>query len=232
MKSRNSIYTVTLCLTLLLAATVAARKQSQQPADSELERIEKTIREAWREADQYVRAGGKEGDPNYPGRKWAAALWQYRQQHPGAAASAQATAEALHFLVHAEQIGEMTGKVDSLANDDAAWKRIIGVLREAAERNKDYDYLIAKSKFLLEKSPDREVKMRAQFALAQGLWKKGETEAARTAFKRGAQENPTHHLPEKPEGTIKNSNSSNLDKPAPLFVTGGTTADPWRWASS
>src|SRR5215813_12564753 len=102
MKSRNSIYTVTLCLTLLLAATVAARKQSQQPADSELERIEKTIREAWQEADQYVKAGGKESDPNYPGRKWAATLWQYRQQHPGAGSSAQATAEALDFLVHAE----------------------------------------------------------------------------------------------------------------------------------
>src|SRR5215831_20602096 len=103
MKSRNPIYPVTLCLTLLLAATVAARQQAQQPADPELERIEKTIREAWQEADQYVKAGGKEGDTNYPGRKWAATLWEYRQQHPGTAASATATAEALHFLAHAEQ---------------------------------------------------------------------------------------------------------------------------------
>jgi len=226
MKSRNPIYPVTLCLTLLLAATVAARKQSQQPADPELERIEKTIREAWQEADQYVRAGGKEGDPNYPGRKWAAALWQYRQQHPGAAASAQTTAEALHFLVHAEQIGEMTGKVDSLANDDAAWKRIIGVLREAAERNKDYDYLIAKSKFLLEKSPDREVKMRAQFALAQGLWKKGETEAARTAFQKVVAEYPNTQLAGEAEGNIYELDSLNLGQPAPLFAYRGINGEP------
>ena len=86
MKSRSLVYLVVLCLTLLLAAAIAARQQSQQTADSELERIEKTIREAWQEAEQYVKAGGKESDVNYPGRKWAAALWQYRQQHPGTAA--------------------------------------------------------------------------------------------------------------------------------------------------
>jgi hypothetical protein len=91
-KSRSLVYLVVLCLTLLLAAAIAAQQQSQKPADPELELIEKTIRDAWQEADQYVKAGGKESDANYPGRKWAATLWQYRQQHPGAAASAQATA--------------------------------------------------------------------------------------------------------------------------------------------
>jgi hypothetical protein len=73
--------------TLLLAAIAAAQQQSQPPADPEFQQIEKTIREAWQEAERYVRAGGKESDPNYPGRKWAATLWQYRQQHlhaPGA----------------------------------------------------------------------------------------------------------------------------------------------------
>ena len=226
MKSRNLIYHVTLCLILFLAATTAARQQSQQPADPELDRIDKTIREAWQEADQFVRAGGKESDPNYPGRKWAATLWQYRQQHPGAAASAQAAAEALHFLVHAEQIGEMTGKADSLAPDDAAWKRIIGVLREAAEKNKDYDYLIEKSKFLLEKSPDREVKMRAQFALAQGLWKKGETEAARTAFQKVVAEYPNTQLAGEAEGNIYELDSLNLGQPAPLFAYRGIRGEP------
>jgi len=225
-KSRNLIYHITLCLILFLAATTAARQQSQQPADPELERIEKTIREGWQEAEQYVKAGGKESDPNYPGRKWATTLWQYRQQHPGAAASAQAAAEALHFLVHAEQIGEMTGKADSLVPDDAAWKRIIDVLREAAEKNKDYDYLIAKSKFLLEKSPDREVRMRAQFALAQGLWKKGEIEAARIAFQKVVAEYPNTPFAREAEGNIYEFDSLNLGQPAPLFAYRGINGEP------
>jgi tetratricopeptide (TPR) repeat protein len=225
-KTRSLVYLVILCLTLLLAAAFAAKQQSQQPADPELERIEKTIREAWQEADQYVKAGGKESDQNYPGRKWAATLWQYRQQHPGAAASAHATAEALHFLVHAEQIGEMTGKADSLAPDDAAWKRIIGILREAAERKKDYDYLITRSKFLLEKSPDREVKMRAQFALAHGFWKKGETEQARIAFQKVVADYPNTPLAREAEGNIHELDSLNLGQPAPLFAYKGINGEP------
>jgi arsenite methyltransferase len=225
-KSRKLIYLTILCLSLPLAATVAAQQRSQQPADPELELIEKTIREAWREADQYVKAGGKESDAKYPGRKWAATLWQYRQRHPGAASSAQATAQALHFLLHAEQVGEMIVKADSLAPDDAAWKEVIGVLREAAEEKKDYDYLIAKSKSLLEKSPDGEVKMRAQFALAQGLWKKGEIEAARTAFQKFVAEYPNTPLAREAEGNIHELDALNLGQPAPLFAYRGINGEP------
>src|SRR5262245_37737309 len=202
MKSRSLVYLVVLCLTLLLAAAIAARQQSPQAAEPELQQIEKTVREAWQEADQYVKAGGKESDANYPGRKWAATLWQYRQEHPGTPASTHATAEALHFLAHAELIGELIGKADSLAPDDGAWKRIIGVLRETAEKNKEYDYLITKSKFLLEKSTEREVKMRAQFALAHGLWKKGEVEAARIAFQKVITEYPNTSLAREADGNI------------------------------
>jgi arsenite methyltransferase len=226
MKSRSLIHLIVICLTLLLAITVAARQQSPQHADPELQQIEQSIRESWQEADRYVKAGGKEGDANYPGRKSAATLWQYRQQHPGTAASAQATAEALHFLVHAELVGELIGKADSLAPDDAAWKMVIGVLREAAEKKKDYDYLIAKSKFLLEKSPDREVKMRAQSALAQGLWKKGEIEAARTAFQKVVSEYPNTQLAREAEGNIHELDSLNLGQPAPLFAYRGGDGEP------
>ncbi len=226
MKSRSFIHLIILCLTFLLAASVTAQQQSQQPADPELQRIEKTVREAWQEADQYVKAGSKESDANYPGRKWAATLWEYQQQHPGTAASATATAEALHFLAHAEQTSELISKADSLAPDDAIWKRVIGVLREAAERTKDYDYLIAKSKFLLEKSPEREVKMRAQFALAHGLWKKGEVEAARTAFQKVVAEYPNTPLASEAEGNIHELDSLNLGQPAPLFAYKGIKGEP------
>ncbi|MCI0523795.1 MAG: redoxin domain-containing protein [Acidobacteria bacterium] len=224
MKTRSLIHLIGLCL--LFVSTVGAQQQSQPSADPEREQIEKTIREAWREADQYLKAGGKESDANYPGRKWAATLWQYRQRHPGTAASAQAAAEALHFLVHAEQIGELISKADSLNLDDAAWRRIIGVLREAADKKKDYDYLIAKSKFLMEKSPDREVKMRAQFALAQGLWKKNETEAARAAFQKVVTDYPNTQLAREAEGNLHELDALKVGQPAPLFAYKGINGEP------
>ncbi len=225
MKSRSFIHLIGFCLALLLVTTGAAQ-QSQQPSDLERSELEKLIRQGWQEADQYVKSGGKESDPNYPGRKSAATLWQYRKQNPGTADSAQATAEALHFLVHADLISEMISKADSLKPDDAAWKRIIGVLREAADKKKDYDYLIAKSKLLLEKSPDKEVKMRAQFALAHGFWKKGETEQARTAFQKVIADYPDTQFAREAEGNIHELDSLNIGQPAPLFAYRGMNGEP------
>src|SRR5262249_29120091 len=220
------IHLITLCFTLLLVATGSAEQAPPQPGDPELQQIEKTTNEAWQEANQYVKAGGKESDANYPGRKSAATLWQYRQQHPGTAASAHATAEALHFLAHAEQTSELASKADSLAPDDAVWKRVIGVLREAADRTKDYDYLITKSKFLLEKSPNRDVKMRAQSALAQGYGKKGEIEQARSAFQKVVVDYPNTPLAREAEGNLHELDALNLGQPAPLFAYKGINGEP------
>lgn len=226
MKRTNFTNLISLSIGLCLLCVPMIAAQQPPPADPERERIEKTIREAWQEADQYLKSGGKENEVNYPGRKWSSILWQYHQQHPGTAAAAHAAAEALHFLVHAGQTGELIDKADSLAPDAAAWKRVIGVLREAADKRKDYDYLIARSKFLLDRSPDREVKMRAQLALAQGLWKKGEPEAARAAFQKVVAD-----YPDTPPAREAGSNLHELDllnpgQAAPLFAYNGIDGRP------
>jgi len=227
LKSKSFSYLVSYGAAFLVFISFAsAQTPSQQPADPEREQIEKLVKQGWQEAEEFVKSGGKEGDANYPGRKWAATLWEYRGQHPGTAASAHASAEALHFLVHADQIGEMISKADSLKPDDAAWKRVIGVLREAADKKKDYDYLIAKSGFLLEKSSDKEVRMRAQFALAQGFWKKGETERARAAFRKVVADFPNTPLAREAEGNIHELDSLNLGQPAPLFAYRGLNGEP------
>jgi hypothetical protein len=226
MKSRSFLQLITLCFAILFGATVAAQQQPQAPADPELHQIEKTIDQAWREANQYVNAGGKEADAIYPGRKWAMTLWRYREQHPDTAASARASAEALHFLAHAEQMNELANKADSLAPNDAVWKRVIGVLREAADRKKDYDYLILKSKFLLEKSSDREVKMRAQSALAEGFWKKGEIEQARAAFQKVVADYPDTPLAREATGNLHELDALNLGQLAPLFAYRGLNREP------
>jgi arsenite methyltransferase len=225
MVSKNVTYFVTLCLTFLLVATAAAQQAPPQPADPELQQIEKTTNDAWQEIHQYTKAGGKESDANYPGRKWAATLWQYREQHPGTAAAAQATVEALHFLVHAEQTSELASKADSLAPDDTGWKKIIELLREAADRTKNYDYLITKSKYLLAKSPGRDVKMRAQLALAQGYWKKGEIEQARAAFQKVVADYPATAQAREAEGNLHELDALNLGQPAPQFAYKGINGE-------
>lgn len=226
MKGRSIVHLITLCFILVLVVAVTAQQTPPPPAYPELQQIEKTIKEAWQEAEQYVKAGGKESDEIYPGRKWAATLWQYRQQHPGTAGARQATAEALHFLAHAEQTSELARKADSLVPDDPAWKRVIGVLSEAADRTKSYDYLITKSKFLLEKSPDRDVKMRAQSALAQGHWKKGDTDQARAAFQKVIADYPNTPLAREAEGNLHELDALNIGQPAPLFAYRGINGEP------
>src|SRR5262249_33249104 len=135
-------------------------------------------------------------------------------------------AEALHFLAHAEQTNELASKADLLGPNDDVWKRVIGVLSEAADRKKDYDYLIAKAKFLLEKSSDREVKMRAQSALAQGFWKKGEIEQARSAFQKVLADYPDTPLAREATGNLHELDALNLGQTAPLFAYRGLNGEP------
>lgn len=228
MKSKTYAYLISLCLALigLLATATAAQEKPAQAADPERERVEKLIRQAWQEADQFVKSGKKESDADYPGRKWAAVLWQYRQEHPGAPAAAQARAEALHLLVHADQISEVIAKADSLKPDDAAWKRVLSVLLEAANKKKDYDYLIGKLQFLLQHSPDREVKVRAQFTLGQAYWKKGENEPARTAFQKVIADYPNTAHAKEAEGNLHEIDSLNLGQPAPQFAYKASGGEP------
>jgi arsenite methyltransferase len=210
----------------LFISIVLAQTPSNQSADPEREKIETIIKQGWQEIDQFLKAGGKEGDADYPGRKLAATLWEYRAQNPGTAASTHATAEAFHFLIHAGQYGEFIAKADLLNPDDAAWKSVIHMLLESAQRQKEYDYLIAKSGFMLEKSSDKDVRMNAQFNIAQGLWKKGKTESARGAFRRVIADFPDTQLARESEGNIHELDSLNLGQPAPLFVNRGLNGEP------
>jgi len=109
-----------LILILLLTLTARAQETLQKSGDPELDRVQEMIRQAWQESEQFTKSDGKASDTTHPNRKWAATLWQYRGEHAGTPATARATGEALHLLVHADQIGEMQAKADTLKPDDAA----------------------------------------------------------------------------------------------------------------
>lgn len=216
------------CLALLLCC-VAAAAQAPKPAapvDPELERIKEQSKQAWQEAEQFNQAGHKDTDPNYPGRKWAATFWQYRQEHPGTAAAARATQEALHFLVHAGLFAEFEAKADALKPADAAWKELIGTLHEAAERKKDSSYFLNKAHWLYQQSPDKEVKVRARFMLAQAHWHKGETDQAKAGFQAVIAEFPGTPQAKRAANNLDEIAYLNPGQPAPLFAYKTTSGAP------
>jgi peroxiredoxin len=207
-----------LGLVLLLAAAVGAQDAPPKPSDPELERVQGLIRQAWQESDEFIKAGGKTSAAAHPNRKWAATLWQYRGEHPGTPAAARATSEALHLLVHADQISDMQAKADTLKYDDPAWKQVINVLMEAAGNQRDYAYVIRKTQALAEQAADPEIKLRARFTLGQAHWKKGETERAKAIFQALTAEHPSTPQAREAEGNLLEMELLNLGQPAPLFA--------------
>ena len=84
-------HVVSSCIASALFISIAlAQTPSNQSADPEREKIEAIIKQGWQEIDHFLKAGGTESDANYPGRKLAATLWEYRTQNPGTAASTRA----------------------------------------------------------------------------------------------------------------------------------------------
>ncbi len=224
MKSRNLVYLVMISLLFVVSAT--AQEQAKTPADPELEKVKELSRQAWQESDQFVKAGNKASDAAYPGRKWAATLWEYREQHPGTPAAAHATGEALHLLVHAELYTELAAKTDALKPDDGAWKRVLGVLMEAANQKKDYDYALAKAAWLLQHAQDKDVKQRAQYTVGDAHWKKGATDQAKVAFQKVIADYPNTPLAREAEGNIYEMEALNTGLPAPLFAFKAANGDP------
>jgi len=214
------------CLILLAAFAASAQEPARKPADPELDKIEALIRGAWQEFDRFTGAGGKPGDPNNPMGKWAVALWEYRQQHTGTAAAARATSESVHFLIHAERVDEAFANADSVALDDPAWKSLIGVVLEGATLKRNYDFLIRKALSLLDGSKDAEVKVRAQFDLAQAYWKKDDSNRARAAFEKVIADYPDGPYAKEAEGNIYEIDLLNVGQPAPLFATKSSSGRP------
>lgn len=209
-----------LLAALLLAGVVAAQDHDHEanPSDPEVARVEEMARQAWQEAQQFRKAGGKEEDPRHPNRKWAAALWQYREQNPGTAAAARATAESLHLLIHANGAAEMMAKADALPADDPSWRYLLGYLNEAARITKDETFFAAKLRFLAERSTDRETK--SAVAFQQGLLyeKASDADLAKAAFQQAIDLSPDSRRAKEARGKLDELTLLNVGQPAPLFA--------------
>jgi len=202
-----------LGLVFLLSLTVNA----QNTPDPEMDRVQAMISQSKKDADQFLKSGGKPSDANNPNLKWSAALWQYREKHPGTPASVTATIEALRLLNRADRLSELQAKADTLKPDDAAWKQVLYTLMSAGSKSKDYSYLISKAEVLAQTAVDRNIKAQARFNIGDAYWKTKDTDRARKAFQAVVDEYTGTEYAEEAEGNLREIEFLNPGQPAPAF---------------
>lgn len=210
-------------LALLLTLTVNA--QNTPAPDKEMDRVQAMVDEAKRDAEKFSKSGGKPGDANNPNLKWSAALWRFREKHPGTPATVTATIEALRLLSRADRLSELQAKANTLKPDDAAWKQVFYVLMSAASKSKDYNYLISKAEALAQAAVDRDIKAQARFNIGDAYWRTKDTERARKAFRTVVTEFPGTPYAEEAEGNLHEIEFLNLGQPAPSFERATITGD-------
>jgi hypothetical protein len=217
---------MSILLTAFITLSVTAQQQREATGDAELDKVEAMIRQAWQEHENYVKDGGKATDAANPVRKSIEAIWEYGQKTGSAKARSRAITESLHLMVHAGLVAEMQRRADALKIDDPAWKYLISVLSEDAAEKNNYDFLLAKAKALAHDSPDKEVKVLAQFAVGRAYWKKGDTVQAKAAFQSVIADYPDTPYAKDAEGNINEIELLNPGQPAPIFASKAITGEP------
>lgn len=211
---------------LLTLAALTVNAQNTPTPDKEMDRVQTMISQAKKDAEQFLKSGGKPGDANNPNLKWSAALWEYREKHPASRATVIATIEALRLLNRADRLSELRAKADTLKPDDAAWKQVINVLMSAASKSKDYSYLISKAEALAQAAVDPDIKAQARFNIGDAYWRTRDNDRARKAFQAVVTEYPGTKYAEEAEGNLREIEFLNLGQPAPAFARTTLTGDP------
>jgi len=209
-----------------LLLTLTTNAQNTPTPDKEMDRVRAIISQAKKDADQFSKSGGKPSDPSNPDLKWSAALWKYRETHPGTPATAIATGEALRLLNRADRLSELQAKADTLKPDDTVWKQVLYVLMSAASKSKDYSYLISKAEALAQSPADPEVKAQARLNIGDAYWKTKDTDRARKAFQAVAAEYPQTRYAQEAEGNLWEIEFLNPGQPAPAFERTTLTGFP------
>ena len=212
---RSGINGFLLGLGLLLTLTTNA--QNTPTPDKEMSRVQAMINQAKKDAEQFSKSGGKPADANNPNLKWSAALWQYRETHPGTPPTVTATSEALRLLNRADRLSELQTKADTLKPDDPAWKQVLYVLMSAASKSKDYSYLINKAESLSQHAVDPEIKAQARFFIGDAYWKTKDIDRARKAFQAVVAEYSQTRFAEEAKGNLWEIEFLNPGQPAPAF---------------
>jgi TolA-binding protein len=226
MMRRRTLLSLLALAVLITLAALTVNAQSTPASDKEMDRVQAMIGQAKKDAEQFLKSGGKPGDANDPNLKWSAELWQYREKHPAAPATVVATIEALRLLNRADRFTELRAKTDTLKPDDAAWRQVLYVLMNASSKSKDYSYLISKAEALAQAASDRDIKAQARFNIGDAYWRAKDTDRARKAFQAVVTEYPGTPWAQDAEGNLREIQFLNLGQPAPEFVRTTIGGDP------
>lgn len=209
-----SVFLVASCLVL----PAAAWQKPSSPTDP-LQEAEELTGQALEAMENFMAAGGKNGDPNHPGRKWAARLWAFREQHRGTEAAAIVTGEAIHQLVHAGAMEEAWQRAASLPADDPSWQRVLQVLYEGAELYDGYAIFTRRISKLLEREFERELAAQMHHAAGLAYQKLEQWDSAATEFRAASRlAKPGSRLAQQAEALLFEVERLRPGLPAPEFT--------------
>lgn len=210
---------LSVCLAASCLILIGAAQQNPISPTDPVKEAEELSGQALEAMESFMAAGGKNGDPNHPGRPWAARLWAFREQHRGTEAAAIVTGEAIHQLVHAGAIEEAWQRAASLSADDPSWQRVLRVLYEGAELYDGYAIFTRRVSKLLEKEFDPELAAQMHYAAGMAYQKLEQWDSAATEFRAASRlAKPGSRLAQQAEALLFEVKSLRPGLPAPGFT--------------
>jgi hypothetical protein len=179
--------------------------------------VQAAIGQASDEANRFRETGGKAGTRGDPALRAADHFWSYRMQHPGTAASVQATRAAFHLLQIANQDEVVIRRAERLPSNDPSWDTVISDMRASARKTGCPERLILESHRLLREVKDSGI--RAAILLHQGraYIDLQRPQSAEIAFRAAASEAPGSAAAKAAERFLYDLTSLGVGQLAPSF---------------
>ena len=168
---------------LIATCQPAFAQTSPTPADAAaVAEIRQTIDAAWKDVQAFDKAGGKPGAPDHPALKWHETLWSYREQHPGTAAAARATADAIRLLVRGQFWDQAHARMTAVGVDDPAWERLSAAVYEEGSTRKDFAYTIETLSKVAAATTSATIKSATLLDVGRAQRRQGNVDAAKASF--------------------------------------------------
>lgn len=212
----------------LLGTGQPALAQTPPPDAAAVAEIRQTIDAAWKDVQTYDKAGGKPGAPDHPALKWHETLWTYREQHPGTAAAARATADAIRLLVRGEFWDQAHARMSAVGVDDPAWERLSAAIYEEGSTRKDFAYTIATLSKVAAMTTRPTNKSAVLLDIGRAQRRQGDVAGATRSFEASRSAAPGSAPAEEAGGLLYEIAHLSVGLPAPTFSTkarNGKTVD-------
>lgn len=219
MLRRALLASLRLIALLLTAGCAAAWPQAEPCAGpgSADETVKSLIEQSRIEIKAFRDSGGKPDDPGHPALRWSETFWECRKTFPGTATAADATAEAVHILIHAGSAARAMELADAVPPGDSAWEKLLNFVTEAANETKDYRGCVERIERLLPSWQSAELRARAQVALAEAYRTLEERERAAALYETVQRESAGTPQAERAAAALRQLRELNPGQAAPAF---------------